>query len=257
MARPTYTFTGLVLKRTKLGEADAIVTFLAQDGSQLRGVAKGARKPQSSFASRLELASVCDVMAVEGKSLDIIKEARLREAFSALRSDFFKFEAAAPMLEVLEKTTQPALRIDRLFDMSVQALLHLQRAEEQTLKYCCAHLIKTLAFLGMRPQLTECLGCGVSLPLNAASPTAKQALALLDGGVICSECLLHFDTIWVEAGVLRWIDALLYATLDEVDGFDLSNEACLPLVRFLQQWIYAHANCRLKSLDFIFTSPLV
>lgn len=45
MASPTYRCNALVLKKTKLGESDLILTCLKDDGSQLRAVAKGARKP--------------------------------------------------------------------------------------------------------------------------------------------------------------------------------------------------------------------
>ena len=55
MASATYTARAIVLRKTKLGESDLIVTLLAQDGSQARAVAKGARKPSSPFAARLEL----------------------------------------------------------------------------------------------------------------------------------------------------------------------------------------------------------
>ena len=57
MAADTYSLQALVLRKTKLGETDLIVTLLAQDGRQVRAVAKGARKPNSSFASRLEIFS--------------------------------------------------------------------------------------------------------------------------------------------------------------------------------------------------------
>ena len=59
MAADTYSLQALVLRKTKLGETDLIVTLLAQDGRQVRAVAKGARKPNSSFASRLEIFSAC------------------------------------------------------------------------------------------------------------------------------------------------------------------------------------------------------
>ena len=81
MASATYQSRVLVIKRTKLGETDCICTLLSQDGSQIRAVAKGARKPTSPFTSRLELFSVCDVLFAKGKSLDIIKEARLIEGY--------------------------------------------------------------------------------------------------------------------------------------------------------------------------------
>ena len=52
MGSPTYNATVLVLHKTKLGESDLILTFLTQDGRQLRAVARVARKPNSSFSSR-------------------------------------------------------------------------------------------------------------------------------------------------------------------------------------------------------------
>lgn len=93
MASPTKTITALVLRRTKLGETDVIVTLLAEDGSQVKAVAKGARKPTSSFASRLELYSVAKILVAEGKNLDIVKEVRLLEGNEALRNDFFRSSA--------------------------------------------------------------------------------------------------------------------------------------------------------------------
>ena len=83
MARPTYTARVIVVRKTKLGESDLILTLLAEDGSQLRAVAKGARKPKSSFASRLELFSVADVLCARGRSLDVVSEARLVEGNAA------------------------------------------------------------------------------------------------------------------------------------------------------------------------------
>ena len=90
MASPTKTITALVLRRTKLGETDVIVTLLAEDGSQVKAVAKGARKPTSSFASRLELYSVAKILVAEGKNLDIVKEVRLLEGNAQER--FLSFE---------------------------------------------------------------------------------------------------------------------------------------------------------------------
>ena len=71
-----YRIEALVLRKTKLKESDLIVTLLAEDGSLVRAVAHGARKPQSPFASRLEPCAVVDVLLARGRSLDVAKEAR-------------------------------------------------------------------------------------------------------------------------------------------------------------------------------------
>ncbi|MFQ9180415.1 MAG: DNA repair protein RecO [Eggerthella lenta] len=80
VSQPTYDARAIVLRKTKLGESDLILALLAEDGSQIRAVAKGARKPASSFAARLELYSVVDLLVARGRSLDIVKEARLVES---------------------------------------------------------------------------------------------------------------------------------------------------------------------------------
>jgi DNA repair protein RecO (recombination protein O) len=51
---PLYTAEALVLRTYKLGEADKIVVFLTRDRGKKRGVAKGARRPRSSFTGALE-----------------------------------------------------------------------------------------------------------------------------------------------------------------------------------------------------------
>ena len=51
---PLYTTEALILRTYKLGEADRIVVFLTRDRGKKRGVAKGARRPRSSFTGALE-----------------------------------------------------------------------------------------------------------------------------------------------------------------------------------------------------------
>ncbi len=109
MASPTYTARALVLRKTKLGETDLVLTLLAEDGSQMRAVAKGARKPANAFSARLELYSVVDVLCSKGRSLDVVCEARLLESNECVRLDLEHAAAAAPMAELLDRVTQDGL----------------------------------------------------------------------------------------------------------------------------------------------------
>jgi DNA repair protein RecO (recombination protein O) len=51
---PLYSADALILRTYKLGEADRIVVFLTRDRGKKRGVARGARRPKSSFVGALE-----------------------------------------------------------------------------------------------------------------------------------------------------------------------------------------------------------
>ena len=66
--RRTTRLRATVLGRTKLAEQDLILTLLAEDGSQVRAVAKGARKPGGRLASRSELFCETDFLLAHGAS---------------------------------------------------------------------------------------------------------------------------------------------------------------------------------------------
>ena len=100
----TYHARALVLDRTKLGETDLILTLLAQDGRQLRCVAKGARKPGGRLAARVELFCECDFLIARGRSLDVVSEAGLVDAHSRLRGDLARVSAASAVCEVARLT---------------------------------------------------------------------------------------------------------------------------------------------------------
>lgn len=127
MAQPTYSTRALVLRRTKLGESDLILTLLSEDGSQKRAVAKGARRPKSSFAARTEPFCVIDALCATGRSLDILKEARLVAAHDVLRCNLEASAAAAPVAELLARMSQRDLANPRLFQSAMRVLDAIDR----------------------------------------------------------------------------------------------------------------------------------
>ena len=255
MSQPTYDARAIVLRKTKLGESDLIVTMLAEDGSQMRAVAKGARKPTSSFAARLELYSVADALVARGRSLDIVKEVRLVESNDRLRRDIEHAAGAAPMAELLDRVTQMGLENPRLFALTRAALASLGRVEAaQVPAVCAAHLLKTLAFAGLRPSLDVCVGCGRDVapaPADALVPLSYQ-----EGGTVCAACRPNVETVLVPASTVAWCRALLGSTFAEIEVLEVDPSASFAVLRFCQQWVHEHVGSNLKSLNFLFTCGL-
>ena len=105
---PAYSARAIVLRRTRLGETDMIVTLLAEDGRQIRAVAKGLRKPTSKFGGRLEPGSEVDLLLHTGRTLDVIAECSSVDSHAALREDFDRQMAAAVAEDLLENLTRDA-----------------------------------------------------------------------------------------------------------------------------------------------------
>ncbi len=249
MASPTYRATGIVLRKTKLKESDLIYSFLTDEGLQIQAIAKGARKPTSSFSSRLELFSHCDLLLVKGKSLDIVKEARLIEGFPELRNNYEAVLLGSPALELLRKVTITTVSDPRLFAMAKAYFSHLETASTpQGLLLCAAFLIKALAFLGFRPSFFTCIGCGNIVDLTPAVP-----FSTFEGGVVCSSCFSHFETTLISGSVIGLLQKLLMSSFDEIITLEYSPAVTKEALQLSQQLLYAHLGVFLKSLNYVYT----
>lgn len=254
MAQPTYEAHVIVLRKTKLAESDLVLTMLLDDGSQLRAVAKGARKPTSSFSARLELYSEADVFLARGKSLDVVKEARLVKSNEAARRDMEHAAGAAPMAELLDRVTLDGLENPRLFALTQTALDSLGRVEATHVpKICAAQLLKTLAFVGLRPSLRVCVCCGREVPLEGADGVW---LSFRDGGVVCPSCKSGCEAVLLPNETLLLADRLLRQTFAALEQTPPDTSCALGVLQFCGQWIREHVEARMKSLDFIFESGL-
>lgn len=258
MGSQTYRRRALVLKKTKLGESDIICSLLAEDGSQIRAIAKGARKPSSTFASRLELFSACDLLLVKGRSLDIVKEARLHESNAELRNSFERTEAASPIVELLERATLSSLESPRLYPLTMKALSYLCNcSKNQALTFTVACLLKAVSFLGFKPEFRECISCGahhiIDDSIQAGLPVA---FSVLEGGIVCKNCRSLVETIDYSSNLLRWAELFLYSDFETIGTFEIEHKTQIMLLRFIQAWIKHHIGSNLKSLTFLFTYDL-
>lgn len=250
MAQPTYSSEAIVLRKTKLNETDLILTLLSEEGSIIKCVAKGARKPTSTFASRCELFSQASFHLSKGRSLDIAKEVRLIDGHPVLRTDFELSSCASAMVELLGRIAQESLDAPRLYAMTAVALSALEQSEPP-LAYlvCVAHLMKACAFSGFNPSLRQCILCGNDTGL--LSGASELGFSLESGGCVCDACFAGIASYTESAEKLRWVDALINSTFEQILSFDADETTAFALLRFAQEWTQAHIGVNLKSLNLI------
>ena len=99
-----YRDEGVVLRTSKLGEADRIITILTRGHGKIRAVAKGVRRTKSRFGARLEPFMRVDVLIAEGRSLDVVSQAEAVAAYGApIAADYAAYEAANVIVETIDK----------------------------------------------------------------------------------------------------------------------------------------------------------
>jgi DNA repair protein RecO (recombination protein O) len=175
----------IVIKKTKLGEADTILTFFTPRLGKIQGFAKSLRKPKSKMAGHLELLIHSAVSFSRGRgNIDTITGAQTINAFLPLRDDLWLTSCGLYVAELVHQFTAEHQENLPLFLLTLETLERLCREEnkELVLRWFELHLLESA---GYRPQLRECVIC--HKPLEATNNYFSPAT----GGLLCPACNLN------------------------------------------------------------------
>jgi DNA repair protein RecO (recombination protein O) len=161
---------GIILRTRPLTETSLIVHWLTPELGRLATVAKGARRPKSSFAGKLDLFYSSDFSFRRSRSSDLhmLREVKLCETHAALRDDVLKLQQAAYAVNFITQTTETETRLPEIHELLGEFLAALctNKAQPQNI---FAMELKLLRELGMEPELTE----------TGLTPGAKKIASIL------------------------------------------------------------------------------
>jgi DNA repair protein RecO (recombination protein O) len=182
MTKPrNYQTEAIIIKKTKLGEADRILTLYTPNLGKIQAVAKGVRRPRSKMSGHLELLTHSLVSLARGKNLDTVTGTQTINSFLPLKSDLRLTAYALYVTELVNQFGAENLENQPLFELLLQTLHRLQAGEdnELVLRYFELHLLNET---GYRPQLAQCVSCHARLKpvTNSFCPGA--------GGMLCPTC---------------------------------------------------------------------
>ena len=218
-----YQTQGIILRQTKLGEFDKILTIYTPEFGKLRAVAKGACRPQSKLGGNVEPLTHSLMLLAKGRNLDIVTQSQTIDGFLVLKSGLWRMACGLYILELMDSFTVEGGENRPLFDLLLEILNQLSQPEsdETILRYFELHL---LHYLGYRPQLRRCVSCDLPLKpiVNFFSPGK--------GGLLCPHCKSEENNRYEQ------IEAILLRT-----SIPLSVEA-LKVLRLWQSCDYATAR---------------
>lgn len=147
----------ILLRKTKLTDTSLIVTWWTEIFGRIKTVAKGARRPKSPFAGKLDLFFDAEIQFVRSRKseLHMLREVVLRNPHEGLRHDLRNLELASYFVELVELVTEPEHASSELYSL-------LQRA----FRYLGAHPAGKREMLHFESELARLLG----IHQKAASP---------------------------------------------------------------------------------------
>lgn len=164
---------GIILRTRPLTETSLIIHWLTPDLGRIATVAKGARRPKSPFAGKLDLFYAADFSFSRSRrsELHTLREASLRETHGAIRRDILKLQQAGYAAAFIEQATETETPIPEIFELMRRFLLHLCEHTPQPQDIFTLEL-KLLRELGLEPDFEE----------TRLTPGSKKIVeTLLDG----------------------------------------------------------------------------
>ena len=111
----------ILLRRRKFSDTSLIVSWCTESFGCIQTIARGARRPKSPFAGKLDLFFEAEISIVRSRKSDLhtLTEVMLKNPFARIRNNYLRTQTAAYFVELIEICTERDHREPELF-----ALLH-------------------------------------------------------------------------------------------------------------------------------------
>ncbi|MCK5577007.1 MAG: DNA repair protein RecO [Dehalococcoidales bacterium] len=248
MTRPrSYQTEAIIIKKTKLGEADRILTLYTPHLGKIQAVAKGVRRPRSKLSGHLELLTHSLVSLARGRNLDTVTGSHTINSFLPLKSDLELAAYALYVTELVSQFTADHIENYPLFQLLFDTLQRLEQGgdNELLLRYFELNFLKEI---GYRPQLQQCPSCRAPLKPVAGwfCPSA--------GGVLCGDCGDNRPLRYhVSAGGLKVLQLLQDGEYMTISRLKINRELSAELEGIMRDYIRYLLEREVKSAAWLDT----
>lgn len=148
--------TGLILRTRPLTETSLIVNWLTREHGRFSTVAKGARRPKSPFAGKLDLFYRAEFTFTRSRSSDLhtLREVELKETHAWLRTEMDRLQCVAYCTALVTQATEPDTPLPAVFELMAGLLAYLADHPPSP-QIIFAFELKLLHELGLSPDLED------------------------------------------------------------------------------------------------------
>src|SRR4030042_408364 len=139
----TYQTQAVILKRTKLGEADRILILYTPHG-KTKAIAKGAARPGSKFGGHVGPLTHTPFLLARCKNYDIVTQVQTIDSFMPLKENLKLMTAGLYLSELVNAFTEEDLEEGGLFELLLETLQQLTaaRTDESALRSFELHILE-------------------------------------------------------------------------------------------------------------------
>lgn len=151
---------GVVLKSTRYGDHDLILTIFTRQYGRVSAIAKGAQRQKSKLLYTSQLFSYNNYVLKKNKDMFTISQAESIKSFYDISNDLDSFSYASFLAKLVDSNIEEGQSYVALFTDFVKTLFLLSDKVENKKFIVDIFLIKFLDVMGYRPEVYKCVSCG-------------------------------------------------------------------------------------------------
>lgn len=183
------TTEGIVLKQRKIANNRRLIVIFTRKYGKITAGTSINEKGRNKAALALRPFTHAEYDIFKGRDSYSINNAQAVRSYYSIGEDLDRFLVASKFIEYLDAVLEEAEARPKLFDMSIEFLESITRAESNYKTLLYAFVVKALRMQGIMPELNCCADCGKPLEdMRKERAERPLSFSVNAGGIICDEC---------------------------------------------------------------------
>lgn len=239
--------TGLVLHQVKVGEADQILTILTPDLGVISASAKGSLRLKNRLFSASGLFCYSEFSLTSGRSHYFVDSAQVKKVFHGISDSVEGMCLATYMAEIAISLSPAPPEADAQLRLLLNSLYMIGTKKLPLRQLKTIYELRAMSMAGYQPDLLACAECG-------RYDGGEFYFDPIEGNLLCAACAekaRHIPNL--DTGALYALRHICLTEDRKLFSFTLAPQSLKNLSRVSEQYLLAHLEHGLKSLDFLKT----
>lgn len=238
----TFSTDAIVLKITKTGESDRLLTLLTRDRGILKAFAKAADRPKNKLHMSTNLFCYGRFTFYEGVKSTKVEECDLNETFFGLQQDITKLALAQYFNELMIESAPVETDANEYLRLLLNSLYFLANDKKNI------HILKSLfelrlaSLIGYMPSLIACSECG-------EFETDPMYFNEMTGELFCCNCK-GAGTKCYPLEVITAMRHIVFSEFDKLFSLGVSESSIYLLEAATEKYLIAVLRKKFRTLDF-------
>ena len=238
----TFSTDAIVLKITKTGESDRLLTLLTRDRGILKAFAKAADRPKNQLHMSTNLFCYGRFTFYEGVKSTKVEECDLNETFFGLQQDITKLALAQYFNELMIESAPVETDANEYLRLLLNSLYFLANDKKNI------HILKSLfelrlaSLIGYMPSLIACSECG-------EFETDPMYFNEMTGELFCCNCK-GAGTKCYPLEVITAMRHIVFSEFDKLFSLGVSESSIYLLEAATEKYLTAVLRKKFRTLDF-------